>query len=345
MRPPLFAHPLVAAYAVRSLSRLSPDAVAFCLPQLVQALRHDSAGLLSDFLFSVARRSLALAQQLMWVLASEATPERGADKGAGAVEGSGYAGAAKAGGAFAEDDKAAAKAATAKAAAAALRASAAAAPNVRLATGAGMSAGANARLGVSNAAATAFPAAYGASYSGPAAALPFSSSASATAPASAPFPPPPINPALRHGFQRQLIGADPLPARAQALQARVLGSLSPAARALVELQYAFFDHVTNVSGRLKEEVADKAQRRAKIREFLRDLQAEAERDAYYARDRVLRQVRGSEERAGARERSTLAERMRNSHDRVHPFLPINSLRLRSARATPHRRRRRRERKH
>jgi hypothetical protein len=71
----------------------------------------------------------------------------------------------------------------------------------------------------------------------------------------------------------------------------VLGSLSPAARALVELQYAFFDHVTNVSGRLKEEVADKAQRRAKIREFLRDLQAEAERDAYYARDRVLRQVR------------------------------------------------------
>ena len=300
-RPPLFSHPLVAAYAVRSLSRQSPEAVAFCLPQLVQALRHDSAGLLGDFLFSVARRSLALAQQLMWVLASEATPEKGADKSAGAVEGA--AGAAKAG-AFAEDDKAATKAAAAKAAAATLRASAAAAPGVR------------------PVAATA-------------------------AQAPMPFPPPPLNPALRHGFQRQLLGADPLPARAQALQARVLGSLSPAARALVELQYAFFDHVTNVSGRLKEEVADKAQRRAKIREFLRDLQAEAERDAYYARDRVLRQVRGAGKGARFRCSSAQAPSPHVPSLLPRPCFLVDSLRRRSARAKPRwrRRRHRRRRRH
>lgn len=56
-------------------------------------------------------------------------------------------------------------------------------------------------------------------------------------------------------------------------------------------QYSFWDSITNVSGRLKTEVSDRSLRGPKIRDFLRDLAKEAERDAFYARDHALQQVR------------------------------------------------------
>ena len=81
-------------------------------------------------------------------------------------------------------------------------------------------------------------------------------------------------------------------------QARLLSAMSGAARyahALLPLspplpQYSFWDSITNISGRLKTEVSDRSLRGPKIRDFLRDLAKEAERDAFYARDHALQQV-------------------------------------------------------
>jgi hypothetical protein len=52
-------------------------------------------------------------------------------------------------------------------------------------------------------------------------------------------------------------------------------------------QYSFWDSITNISGRLKTEVSDRSLRLSAIRDFLRELRAEAERDAFYARTHAL----------------------------------------------------------
>lgn len=94
-----------------------------------------------------------------------------------------------------------------------------------------------------------------------------------------------------HGFQHHLKGPDPLPTKAINLTRRIVATFPATAKAMFELQYSFWDHITNISGRLKTEVADKSQRRPKIKEFLKDLQREAERDHYYAKGRIFRAVK------------------------------------------------------
>lgn len=59
-------HPLSAQYAVRVLSSYPADAVLFYIPQLVQALRIDDLGYVSEFMKYVAKKSQVVAHQLIW---------------------------------------------------------------------------------------------------------------------------------------------------------------------------------------------------------------------------------------------------------------------------------------
>lgn len=77
---PLFTHRHVALYCVRSMRCFSAETVVFYLPQLVQALRHDRHGILSNFLFGMSQTSVLIAHQLMWLLVTESQvdpPEHG----------------------------------------------------------------------------------------------------------------------------------------------------------------------------------------------------------------------------------------------------------------------------
>jgi phosphatidylinositol 4-kinase len=76
---PLFCHPLVTSYVLRSLSQFSDDVIVFFLPQIVQALRHDSSSMLSEFLVELGKRSILIAEQLMWLLSSECMGEEVAE--------------------------------------------------------------------------------------------------------------------------------------------------------------------------------------------------------------------------------------------------------------------------
>ncbi|XP_033211468.1 phosphatidylinositol 4-kinase alpha isoform X3 [Belonocnema kinseyi] len=59
-------HPISAQYAVRVLESYPADAVLFYIPQLVQALRHDSMGYVTEFIKTISKRSQVVAHQLMW---------------------------------------------------------------------------------------------------------------------------------------------------------------------------------------------------------------------------------------------------------------------------------------
>lgn len=59
-------HPISAQYAVRVLGSYPADAVLFYIPQLVQALRHDSMGYITEFIKTISKRSQVVAHQLIW---------------------------------------------------------------------------------------------------------------------------------------------------------------------------------------------------------------------------------------------------------------------------------------
>ena len=50
-------HPISAQFAVNVLESYPADAVLFYIPQLVQAVRHDSMGYVTEFIKAVAKRS------------------------------------------------------------------------------------------------------------------------------------------------------------------------------------------------------------------------------------------------------------------------------------------------
>ncbi|KAK0074484.1 hypothetical protein PV325_008278, partial [Microctonus aethiopoides] len=59
-------HPISAQYAVRVLGSYPADAVLFYIPQLVQAVRHDSMGYVVEFIKAISKRSQVVAHQLIW---------------------------------------------------------------------------------------------------------------------------------------------------------------------------------------------------------------------------------------------------------------------------------------
>lgn len=60
------SHPISAQYAVKVLSSYQPDAVLFYIPQLVQSLRHDKMGYVTEFIKYIAKKSQIVAHQLIW---------------------------------------------------------------------------------------------------------------------------------------------------------------------------------------------------------------------------------------------------------------------------------------
>lgn len=82
-----------------------------------------------------------------------------------------------------------------------------------------------------------------------------------------------------HGYQGQLFGPDPLPASCCRLLTRLLTSAPPALRVTVALNTAFWDAICFVSARLKMECSDKAARKARVLDLLRDVRTKAEHDA------------------------------------------------------------------
>lgn len=59
-------HPLTAQYAVKTLHSHPPEAVLPYIPQLVQALRHDTMGYVTEFIKQIAKKSQIVAHQLIW---------------------------------------------------------------------------------------------------------------------------------------------------------------------------------------------------------------------------------------------------------------------------------------
>lgn len=59
-------HPLTAQYAVKTLHSYPADAVLPYIPQLVQALRHDTMGYVTEFIKQIAKKSQIVAHQLVW---------------------------------------------------------------------------------------------------------------------------------------------------------------------------------------------------------------------------------------------------------------------------------------
>ena len=204
MKLPLYSNPSVAAYVARSLRSFETAALTFVLPQLVQALRHDRVGAISELLYDLCQRSALLSHQLMWILNSECKSSAGDGHGSKA-------------------------------------ASTATSP------------------GSDPTETTAFI---------DKAASDSKAAASAAAQVTA-----------RHGFQNLLKGEDTLPAAVVSLRDRILASFSGPSKRLFDVEYTFFDRVTDVSGILKRDVRDPNLRKSKIKEALKDIRIKAELDA------------------------------------------------------------------
>ncbi len=188
LKAPLSSHPLVAAYVARCLRCFDVANLSFILPQLVQALRHDVHGHMTEVLLELSGQSVLLSHQLLWVLNSESAPGAEETKGPGGAH-------------------------------------AAAAPTAP--------SGTKAPKGVAE-----------------------GSGGSAEGGSS--------GPGAHFGFQGHLPGVDPLPEATVGLRDRVVHSMSQVGRRVFDAEYNFFDRLTAVSGRLKKEVHDKDQRRAKV---------------------------------------------------------------------------------
>uniref|UniRef100_A0A182MWN4 Phosphatidylinositol 4-kinase alpha n=1 Tax=Anopheles culicifacies TaxID=139723 RepID=A0A182MWN4_9DIPT len=59
-------HPLTAQYAVMTLNSYPAEAVLPYIPQLVQALRHDTMGYVTELIKHISKRSQIVAHQLVW---------------------------------------------------------------------------------------------------------------------------------------------------------------------------------------------------------------------------------------------------------------------------------------
>lgn len=59
-------HPVTVQYAVRVLRSYPPDVLLLYIPQLVQALRHDTMGYVAELIVWLAGHSQLLAHQLLW---------------------------------------------------------------------------------------------------------------------------------------------------------------------------------------------------------------------------------------------------------------------------------------
>jgi hypothetical protein len=69
--PQFMEYETINTYAIRSLRAHTTEAVVFYLPQLVQGLRLDRFGKLSQFLLTAARSSCMLAHRLYWLCQTE----------------------------------------------------------------------------------------------------------------------------------------------------------------------------------------------------------------------------------------------------------------------------------
>ncbi|XP_031331988.1 phosphatidylinositol 4-kinase alpha isoform X2 [Photinus pyralis] len=59
-------HPITAQYAIKALRSYPPDAVLLYIPQIVQALRHDTMGYLVEYIKYIAKISQVVAHQIIW---------------------------------------------------------------------------------------------------------------------------------------------------------------------------------------------------------------------------------------------------------------------------------------
>ncbi|XP_049538873.1 phosphatidylinositol 4-kinase alpha isoform X1 [Anopheles darlingi] len=60
------SHPLTAQYAVKTLNSYPAEAVLPYIPQLVQALRHDTMGYVTELIKHISKRSQIVGHQLIW---------------------------------------------------------------------------------------------------------------------------------------------------------------------------------------------------------------------------------------------------------------------------------------
>ncbi|UXI14588.1 glycine-tRNA ligase-like [Sarcoptes scabiei] len=61
-------HPIPVQFAIRNLLKTKPDAIMIYIPQLVQAVRYDSIGYITEFIKSISKKSQLLAHQFIWNL-------------------------------------------------------------------------------------------------------------------------------------------------------------------------------------------------------------------------------------------------------------------------------------